>query len=76
MATATKTQSDYKVTLELNRMEAETLATILGRVGGDPVTSRRKYSGAIYSALVRTGIPDNGNDVSELNRAIHFEPKG
>ena len=40
-----------EVVLTLSKEEAETLLAILGRVGGSPVTSRRKYAQSIFYAL-------------------------
>ena len=57
MATARKEPtSDYNLILTLNSQEAETLQTILGNIGGDPKTSPRKYSDAIWDALKAAGV--------------------
>ena len=62
MATATVTTVEIpaikkkRIDLSLSHNEAEALALILGKVGGDPKRSRRKHAGAIYSALRKLGI--------------------
>lgn len=63
MATATKKNVEIpqpvlhtRVTLDLSLNEAETLAIIMARIGGDPDNSRRKYCDQIRFALKDVGI--------------------
>ena len=57
MATATKeSTTSYKVTLTLNQNEAETLRRLLSKVGGDPLTTRRRFISSIASALQTAGV--------------------
>ena len=54
-----KAEAKTKVTsiiLELSDKEAETLAAILGRVGGDPNGSPRKHTDSISTALGKAGF--------------------
>jgi hypothetical protein len=57
------------VTLTLTGKEAETLVGILGRVGGSPDNSDRKYVDSIYKALSGCAIEYNG---SELDDSIYL----
>jgi hypothetical protein len=43
------------IVLELTQDEAAALATVTGRVGGDPKKSQRKHFDAIRAALISTG---------------------
>jgi len=56
MATAEKVPANYKVTLTLNQNEAETLRRLLSKVGGDPLTTRRRFISSIASALQTAGV--------------------
>jgi hypothetical protein len=56
MATAEKVPVNYKVTLTLNQNEAETLRRLLSKVGGDPLTTRRRFISSIASALQMAGV--------------------
>jgi hypothetical protein len=67
MAKATKNviPATYTVALTLSTDEAEALLAVLGKVGGSPQNSRRKYIQAIYETLLtlnlnyrETGAPD------------------
>jgi hypothetical protein len=63
MATVTsvvKTQT--VVTLELSGEEALTLGLILGKVGGSPTQSRRKYVDSVYNALHKAGFAPAHDD--------------
>ena len=51
-----------EVYLVLSKSEAEALISVLGKVGGSPTNSRRKYTQAVYNALL--GL--NGLDYREL----------
>jgi hypothetical protein len=56
MATAEKVPANYKVTLTLNQNEAETLRRLLSKIGGDPKTTRRRFTNSIASALQKAGV--------------------
>ena len=56
MATAEKLPTDYKLTLTLNQNEAETLRRLLGKIGGDPKTTRRRFMDNISFALNHAGV--------------------
>ena len=72
MATAKKVplplppvQPLFRITLELSKDEAEALLSVLGKVGGPTLSSRRKFIAPIYTALfdlkldyVEAGAPD------------------
>ena len=51
MATANKIPCDYSLELRLDRNEAETLYDILGKIGGSPEKSNRKYAQSILEAM-------------------------
>lgn len=52
--------------LVLNEAEAQFLSDILGRVGGDPKTTRRALGDDLYNALrVAGGFVAGGSDMSE-----------
>ncbi len=58
------------VTLELSLAEAKTLVTILEFIGGNQVSSNRKFASQIYQALNGAGVrpePDNPS----INRESH-----
>lgn len=46
----------YEVVLTLTQKEAETLMTILGRIGGCPYTSPRKFADRVYNSLDEIGV--------------------
>ncbi|WP_018565010.1 hypothetical protein [Streptomyces sp. PsTaAH-124] len=69
--TETKTVSTIKrVELALSLEEAEALATLTGHVMGDPVTSPRKYTDAVYFALRKAGVENKFK--RELNGSVRF----
>jgi hypothetical protein len=47
---------DTHVELVLTQDEAEFLQDVMGSIGGDPKTSRRKYQNSIINALYNVGI--------------------
>lgn len=59
------------VTLELNALEAQTLLDVLSFIGGDPVTSRRKFTDDIVAALQRQGL-DFEEGPEDMLGAINF----
>lgn len=62
------------VQLDLSIEEAEVLVTILHRVGGNPETSKRKYTDSILSALTGRGIEDRyDGEISDKTHAIYFK---
>ena len=68
MATAKKTVippvpvvENFTVTLELSKEEAETILSILQKVGGDPVLSRRKHAQAVERALNAVVVHDTSD---------------
>ena len=65
-----------RIVLELSPNEAEALALILGKVGGDPKRSRRKYVDEIYNALstlgISTGTTDGGGSNFAGQTALMF----
>jgi phytoene/squalene synthetase len=65
MATATKKEiAKTEVTLVLNGDEAQFLADIMGRIGGDSQHSRRRHADAIARALGIVNFHSSGgNDV-------------
>jgi len=54
--TEVKRQRVESVTLTLDNGEIRLLSTLLGRVGGNPDHSMRKYSASIIKALEEAGI--------------------
>lgn len=56
MAKATKIPSDYKVTLELSKDEAETLLCLMNCIGGSSSNSPRKHTDQIALALDEIGV--------------------
>jgi len=62
-----------KIVLELDKDEAQTLADILNRIGGDFTTRRRltgKMQEALFDADIRPG--DNVTDISPTAKSIYF----
>lgn len=55
MAKATKTPSDYTLTLELSREEAEMMLFILRQIGGSP-EGKRGICDSINLALLKAGV--------------------
>lgn len=55
MAKAAKQPSDYTLTLELSRDEAETLLFVCGSISGATKTPRQ-HTNAIYDALGEAGV--------------------
>ncbi len=47
---------DGNVKLVLSGPEARVLASVLARISGDPLTSARKHTQAVYDALKSAGI--------------------
>lgn len=83
MATASKQLVEVPVislveqfTINLDRDEAQVLHDILGRIGGDPVASRRRFATPILRALesAATFVDDSEdyNDVSSSENSIYF----
>ena len=64
-------QTDYVLTLNVD--EAHTLYSILMRIGGDPVKSRRRYAESIRKVLREAGFSQDPLDISEHARAIYFK---
>lgn len=69
------------VTLELDDQEARFLSFILGRIGGSPTDSARKYAERISNVLTRVGYAgwfassETEQWTLKDNRAIYFTPK-
>ena len=63
-----------EVVLTLSKDEAETLLAILGRVGGSPVNSRRKYAQSIFYALGDLSLDENPSGTPDLvsHGSLHF----
>ncbi len=62
-----------QVTLTLTEAEAQTLADILGMIGGHPLTTRRKYAESISDALHSVGFDNQSpSDVCDERRRIYF----
>jgi hypothetical protein len=62
-----------QVTLILTDAEAQTLADILGMIGGNPVTTRRKHADSIDNALSSVGFDSQPpSDVCDELRRIYF----
>jgi hypothetical protein len=83
MAKATKSIIPQKpvitYTLELTEKEANFLLAVTQCIGGDPVTSRRRYAITITEALKNAGIPElvvdeyfKIPDIMNSNRSIWF----
>lgn len=51
------------VDLKLTGPEARALRAILGRIGGDPAKTARRYADNIFYALNSVGVPNIGYDV-------------
>lgn len=64
----------YEVFLTLSKEEAQTLYTVLQRIGGIAASTRRKYSDQMLLALREAGVADEakGNDVDQDYRSIWF----
>lgn len=60
------------VVIQLDYEEAITLVSILGKIGGDPITTRRKYLDRMWSALQSTGVQYDPNC---LMGSLHFTDK-
>jgi hypothetical protein len=52
------------ITLTMPRSHAETLASLLMRVGGSPFTTRRRYADRIGHALEAVGVAADTSDLS------------
>ena len=72
MATASVECTDFAYVLRLDQDEAETLAKLCRRVGGDPLLSRRKDVDAISDALVRSGIDPSELDGIRIDGGVMF----
>ena len=70
MANLTSVIIEAVHTLTLSQEELSTLRDVLGRVGGCPQKSRRKYSDAIRQATGTNGVP--AEDI-EKSGAIYFK---
>lgn len=68
-----KRQRVESITMTLNNGEIRLLSTLLGRVGGSPDHSMRKYATSIIKALEEAGI-----DIHEYseNRKIDLDTGG
>ena len=86
MATAKKVplplppvQPLFRITLELSKDEAEALLSVLGKVGGSPSTSRRKFIAPIYDALFGLKLDYSDTGSSDLrvqnNGGLWFEER-
>lgn len=62
--------------LEIDQDEAQVLHDILSRVGGDQLTSRRRFTDSIYHALQQasTFVDDDEvyDDVHSVDNSIYF----
>lgn len=80
MAKATKTENTITrivrtYTLTLSQAEADTLLTILQKVGGSPDHSRRKYARQVLEALEswNLGVQYDMSDISDRGTGIYFD---
>ena len=76
-ATATITMEPFVATVErivlnISREEAQTLADILHRIGGDPQTSRRQLVNNMKIALSASGIMGKSTG-PEITGHLYFE---
>ncbi len=72
-----KPVSAVSIHLELSEAEAEILAFVLARIGGDPMKSPRGVTEVIGAALRSVGVqvPDrDDHPVETMLRAIYFLP--
>jgi hypothetical protein len=60
------------VTLKLSEAEAQFLMDVTELIGGDPLTSRRKYSDAVRSALYQAGVKSGYPVQDYYQGAIYF----
>jgi hypothetical protein len=65
--------------LYLTKEEAETVAVVLGRIGGSPIVTPRKHADAVLDALRGAGVTTCSDDPGyKIHRghpdAIYFEP--
>lgn len=64
------------VQLELTPEEAQLLIDLLGRVGGNPMESRRKFSISISSALTTVGyVGSYADDINKTSNSVYFLTK-
>jgi type II secretory pathway predicted ATPase ExeA len=68
MAKAEMKLTDYTLNLTLNQNEAETLLIILGKIGGTPTTTRRRFADAMRKALNTAGV---GIVIAKTNSSAH-----
>lgn len=59
-----------EVTLVLSKEEAETLLAVLGRVGGNPYTTRRKHTQDVYNALLGLKLDYNELGAADLSKEV------
>jgi hypothetical protein len=65
--------SQEMVTLVMTKAEAETLRVILGRVGGNPEKSPRRYAARIFAALGDAGVAwETDHYKTDPSSSIHF----
>ena len=73
MANARIVKEVATIHLELSEDEAQAMADVLQRVGGDPKKSRRKYMDQLRWALEGVGMKGRGqSDVTNNHGAIYF----
>jgi hypothetical protein len=73
--TVTKTvmvEETVGITLELSVEEAEAIAAVLYRVGGDPNTSRRGLTDRVSNALHGAGVKLDTEGISTTANAVYF----
>lgn len=54
------------IVLEMDLQEASALRTVLRTVGGDPVTSDRKYIDKIEEGLAKLGVRENDYQMTDM----------
>ena len=74
MAKAKKIPATYTVEITLDQNEAEFLLAVTRCIGGEPMTTRRKYAYTIEKALREAGVTGcNTSDISQSNSSIWFK---
>jgi len=75
--TVTVTEPVETITLTLNKMEAELVATLVGRLGGHNGKPYRVAAGDIFHALLATGaVGDRPDLVGPSGSYASFKVKG